>query len=318
MNNPDTMNIDIADQRAWLIEHKATTGKSWFDLGRDVDIKHQTLSLFATDNYRGNLERIAKAVFRFRQQLAVQAEIRADAPDIPGYFETPTSKQLGSLLAWSGRGRMVLIVGGPGIGKSITAEQFAASFPNVVLVVAEPSMKSLTALCYAVLHAMGDYHARPGNQLANYTLARLKEKRCQLIVDEAQHLSIEQLEQLRIWYDKAKIGVAIMGNATVASKMTGGIRRAEFAQLYSRVAMQFAREVPLAADIEAMADAWRVQDAGVLKLMLDYGQKPGGLRGLTFAMEVATMLARQAGEELGAAHLRDAWSQLTTRPVLKG
>ena len=56
-----------------------------------------------------------------------------------------------------------------------------------------------------------------------------------LIVDEAQHLSLRALETLRALHDATGAGLALMGNAVVYARLTGGRRAAEFAQLFSRV-----------------------------------------------------------------------------------
>jgi hypothetical protein len=64
-----------------------------------------------------------------------------------------------------------------------------------------------------------------------------------------------------------------------------------------------------------MLDAWRISDADITAFVHTIAMKPGGLRGATFVLELAHMVARASGEELAVGHVQDAWAQLSTRPV---
>lgn len=311
----------ITDQRAWLIEHKATCGLSWAQLHQPIGRPGATLSLFSSGKYNngpfgGGNGDIAKSVYRYRQTLNRQQELKVEAPDIPSYFETRTAREIMNLLAWAQRGRMTLLVGGPGISKTTTAEEYAERASNVWIIVCRPSMKTVSALCVATLHAMKDFTPPNGaERLSAYVMSKVKDSRGLLIYDDAQHLNIDQIEEIRGWYDQTGIGVAFQGNEKVVTRMEGGSRKAEFAQLFSRVGMRMIRPLPLRDDVEALADAWRVQNNNVLHLLHRIGSMPGGLRSCTYAMEIATMVARSEGEELSAKHLQSAWQQLSTRPL---
>jgi DNA transposition AAA+ family ATPase len=136
-----------------------------------------------------------------------------------------------------------------------------------------------------------------------------------LIIDEAQHLTVKSIEEIRSWHDATGIGIALFGNESVQQQLDGGMRSAAFAQIFSRVSLKIVRSFPLAADVDAMLEAWDVHDDKVRDEMHRIAQVPGALRGATFALELAHMLASGQGETLDLRHVQDAWAQLSSRTV---
>lgn len=315
MINPSEIEVSVEEQQAWLVEHKSVTGMSWTQLSKPTGIPTGTISQFGKGNYKGDNKKLARAIFRYRQNLTQQSQLKIEAPEVPLYFETKTSKELMQLLAYAQRGRMTFFAGGPGLGKTITAREYAESVSNAWIVTAEPVMNTLNKLCMAVLRAIGDHSGKMNSATSQYLMGKLRGTAGLLIFDEAQELSLEQVEQIRSWYDQTQIGVAFLGNYRVVARMQGGSRQAEFAQLYSRVGLRLIRHVPLKDDIIALADEWRVQDNAMVAYLLFIGSKPGGLRSCTHALEIAKLVATSNGEEMTKDHLVAGWTQINSSPL---
>lgn len=316
MNNPSEVEIDVEEQREWLNEHKKNASLSWSQLAPQTGVPQGTLSPFSNGKYFGNNQEVARKIFRYRQTIVQQAQLRVEAPDIPGYFETRTSRELMNLLAWSQRGRLTYCAGGPGIGKTTTAREYRERAANVWLITCKPSLKSVTALLQETLRCMGDAASRASmSEMSHYLLKKLTGTKGLLVFDDAQHLSIDQIEEARGWYDQTGVGIALLGNDQVAARMEGGYRRAAFAQLYSRVGMRMTRPLPLIEDIEALAIEWKIEDEAIVVYLKDIGRKPGGLRSVTFALEIGDMLARSENSDLTLKHIQSAWMQINSRPV---
>lgn len=321
VNDIETTHEFIDDQRQWLIEHKQVTGFSWTKLRGPIGRPDSTLSAFVggtynKSKYEGGNDKIALDVFRYRQTLVAQAQLRTEAPDIPPYFETRTSKELMNLLTWAQRGRIAVCATSPGLGKTETLKEYKDRASNVAIITCRPSLKTVTGLCTAVLQALGNKSARgSAERLSQWVMSEIKDSRGLLAFDDAQHLSTEQIEEIRGWYDQTGHGIALFGNNDVISRMEGGTRAAHFAQLYSRVGMKVIRAHPLDQDVEALAEAWHVEDDSVVALLKDIARKPGGLRSCTYALEVGNLVANSQGETLSRTHLAQAWAQLSSRPV---
>tara|TARA_R110000822_G_scaffold11931_1_gene43205 strand:- start:82 stop:582 length:501 start_codon:yes stop_codon:yes gene_type:complete len=147
MINPDAQPIDVDDMRDWLIEHRHSTGLSYNQLSKLTGIHASTLSVFKGNNYKGDNDKIARELFRYRQSLSNQKKLTITAPEVPTYFETATSKELMTLLTTAHRGRLTFCAGGPGIGKTETAKEYRERAAQVWLVTVLPSMNSINKLC---------------------------------------------------------------------------------------------------------------------------------------------------------------------------
>lgn len=317
MINPENAPIDVADQRVWLKELKASSGMSWSELGKKIGVPQGTLSAWGGETYAGDVERVAREVFRYRQHVAMQTNLQVEAPSVPGYFETQTSRQITQLLAWAQRGRITVVATGPGTGKTMTVRHYRDSVPNVWLATMSPSTRGVNNMQVEVLAALGERDARGTPQsLSRRIRDRVENTGGLLAVDEAQHLSEQAVEELRSWHDATGIGIALLGNETVISRLEGGSRKVAYAQLFSRVGMRLTnRNVPLIADADAVAQAWGIENEDLVAYVRSIALKPGGLRGLTMTLELASMIASAEGVGLSVAHMQDAWSQLASRPV---
>jgi DNA transposition AAA+ family ATPase len=316
MNNPENAPVDVKEQREWLLEHKQTTGSSWSQLADQTGVAQGTLSVFATNKYQGDNERIARDLLRYRQHLNTQRELSLEAPEVPGYFETPTSRSLTSLLSWGHRGRIVVAATGPGCGKTKTAENYRDCMSNVWMVRLKPSCSGINSMQIEALKVLGDREARGSmQQLSARICDRVRNTNGLLIFDEAQHLLDRTIDEIRSWHDDTGVGIAFLGNETVLARIEGGHRRAAFAQLYSRIGMRLIRNLPLTDDARALADAWNVHEPKQIAFIVQKSQQPGGLRTVTMMLELATMIAASERRERELSHLQDAWAQLVSRPL---
>jgi DNA transposition AAA+ family ATPase len=319
MNDPKDQPIDVAEQRDWLSEHKKDTGLSWKQLSSRTGIPHSTLSLFAGNNYNAPGDKIAAAIFRYRQTLTAQAALKVELPTIPSFFETETSRQLIYLLSWAHRGRIVAAALSPGLSKTMTAEHYEACNVNTFLVTCSPTLANIVALQHEIMARLGNPslagHPHAISQAIRQRFANLTNPL--LIIDEAQHLSERALDELRSWHDdpRVKLGIALFGNAGLLQKLEGQKRALDRAQLFSRISQRLVRVKPLREDVEALIEAWEIANPEVETLIHHIAQTPGALRQTSFVLELATMLARAENNELQLNHVQDAWAQLSSRAV---
>lgn len=259
--------------------------------------------------------KIAEAVFRYRQQLNQQASLSVELPDVPGYFETQTSRELTTLLTWAKRGRIVCAATGAGLGKTKTARQFQACFPNVFYAAMKPSSAGVNTMQIEVLKAMGERSPKGTPQALSQRIVEIARNTHLplLIIDEAQHLSEKAIEEIRSWNDEAGLGIALFGNIKVLRRIEGGGRDDAFAQLYSRLSMRMVRPLPLQADAIALAEAWKIFDDALIQQVVRIAMYPGGLRGATMSLEIASMIAAAERRPLAVDDLQSAWAQLSTR-----
>lgn len=316
MIDPENHKIDIVEQRDWLSAHQVETGMVWTQIAPKIGIKYGTLTPFMTGKYAGDNQKIADAIYRYRQKLIAQAEIALEIPEPPKFFETPTSRRIMTMLSIAQRGRITVVAGGPGNSKTETIKHYAASVPNVWVATMKPSTAGVNTMQIKVLEALGERDAK-GTPLALSTkIEQLTRNTDGLIVlDEAQHLGEKALEEARGWHDETGVGICLVGNQDVLLRLTLGNKRDAFARLASRVAQRLIFNTPMDDDAKALAAAWGVTAEPMRDFLVEVAKKPGGLRTCTMVMETATMLAVQDRAPISLGHLQDAWTHLSYRQL---
>lgn len=313
MNDPTKTPVDIEEQQKWLAGYKDETGFSWEEIGVKVGIPGGTISQFVSGKYQGNMERLAVAVFRFRQLLQSQAAINLEFPDCPPFFETSTTTRIHTMLSIAQRGRMVVIVGPPGTSKTEAVKHYKESMANVWVATMKPSTAGMVPMLQRILKALG----RPGakgtpDALADLVEAAVRNTGGLLVIDEADHLQEKSLEELRSLHDETGIGIALVGNNKLNERLGSGGKSEAFARLASRARPRLELGRPPEGDALALADAWDVEDKDARSFLVTTARRPGGLRICTRVMETASMLAQIEQGPVTLAHLKDAWADLAT------
>lgn len=314
---------EVEKERRWLIAHKTELGISWPAMASRLDakIKHSTLSVWVGGKYQGPDDRFVEAIRRYRHSLTSRTRIEVNLPTAPHFYETETSRRLTTILEWGKRGRIVYAALGAGLGKTRTAKRFRELNSNVFMVTAAPSCSGINSLQKEVLDAFGVKVQTGTSQILSRRIIDFIDGAPDslLIIDEAQHLTHNAIEEVRSWHDKSTtdempgVGIALFGNERVQQTIDGGARSAAFAQLFSRAAMSLTRSKPFDADIEAMLDAWSIEGEQVRKEVGRIARMPGALRGATHVLELAHMLALVDETALTLRHVQDAWAQLSKR-----
>ncbi|MBX9813235.1 MAG: AAA family ATPase [Sphingomonas sp.] len=299
-----------AEARAWLLGHRQETGLSWSELQKLTDIDGSTLSRFAGGKYTGDNAKVAAKVLAYRERLRAQAELAADAPVVPAFYETATTRQLTGLFRLAQSGKIILIASAPGVGKTKAAERFAQADPNVWLATMAPSTAGVATMCLEVAAAigLGDLKGTP-QQLSSQIRAHVRGKNGLLIVDEAQELNEKAINEIRSWHDRTGVGIVLLGNEKVVGQIDA--RKSALVQISSRIFQRCILREPKADDLEALFDAWKVDDRGQREFLVKIGRGPGALREVTHTLEAALIAAQ--GAPLTLDLLRGAAKQRNVR-----
>lgn len=300
--------MNISDIRAGLrtlVENEETTFKQ---IALESGLSTGTISSFINDKYNGDNERVSQILQRWLEKYHAVAEL----PEPPRFVETQTVKQIWTSMRFASLTESIAVVcGNPGVGKTEAAREYRRTNNNVWMITITPSCASvlecLTELAFEL--GMNDAPRRKG-PLSRALRRRLEGTQGLVIIDEADHLGAEVLEELRLLQESTRIGLVLMGNHRVYSNMTGGNRTVEFARLFSRIAKRTAINKTKKADVKAIADAWQINGEEELELLQQIAQKPGALRILNHSLRLAAMTAHGKGERVNEDYLRQAFREL--------
>lgn len=294
------------------LQKKAQLEKlSMKSIGRLAGLGASTLSAWLGGNYAGNSLAVAAKIRIWLDQQEAMVRTRAAMPTAIPYTFTRTAKAFEAAIEYAQTmADISVVVGGPGVGKTTVAEQYCATHSNAWYLAADPSANS----AYALLDFIVDMLGIPETSVQKRSRAialKLRDTQGVLIIDEAQHLSVQAIEQLRSIHDRAKIGLVLMGNEEVWNRLDGGGRKAQFAQLFSRVGAKVTAARPRGDDIDALLDAADVDDGDQRKLLKAIAAKPGALRQMIKTLRLARMVALGNEEELSREHIDHAWTRLS-------
>ena len=283
---------------------------------REVGISSATLSQWLQGKYAGNTEAVAEKLVQWLEMREKRKATHASLPAAPAFLHTPTARKILDTLSFAQlTGDIACVYGAAGMGKSTTIRYYAEHHSNAWVVEMSTDCKGTLAALEEIALALGvrdmpSISARLRREL----VARLRGTGGLLIIDEAQHLSIDALNCLRrihenTWLDGTNgIGLVLCGNEVVVSRLTGGKRVENFAQLFSRIGKRLRIARPVAGDIGALVDHYAVSDPNARRMLSEIAANPGALRGVVKTLRLASMYAGR--NPVDCEHIKAAWDNL--------
>ncbi len=232
-----------------LRSYISTSGISQSKLAPQIGISGTMLSQYLNSKYdKGDVaetERKVEEFFRTQQERQDNIEKAAPYCPVQGYVPTSISEDVYKLIRYCQLEKtMVVIYGDAGVGKTKGVEKFVRENPtSSVYIQATPSTGTLGNLLYVIARALKVPEARKRVDLINTIQEKLEKSNRVLIIDEAQHLQLRALDEIRAWTDpnpmlqRAGVGITLVGNTSVYTRMVGK-QEADFGQLFSRIRMR--------------------------------------------------------------------------------
>ena len=258
-------------------------------------------------DWKGEKLNEAKEILAFELTKLVHSEAEAEkAPYLSaGYVPTSVSEDVYKAIQYCQLERGIVVLhGDAGIGKTRGAARFVQDNPaNAIYIRCTPVGGTLTAMLRQLGTALKLPATRNRLELSMAIHDRLKGTDKVIIIDEAQNLRFDALEELRSLSDpddltgESGTGICLIGNSEVYSRMLGK-QEAQFAQQFSRV--RFRRRYSTAdvklADVEklfpTLADGSHGKE---LAFMTGVCRSKWGIRG---AMSVYTNAVRNENTSL--------------------
>lgn len=220
----------MSDLRQELKDLMEARGLSLSGVSRALGISSAAMSQWLSNTYAGNVSKINDAVKSFLQR---QNE-RLKAPKkVFEFVMTSVAQRVFEICRLCHLDVEIGVVyGEAGIGKTEAIKEYTKRNSDVILIESDLGITAKTL--FFELHKKVGMDGRGGlHYLFEDVVARLKDSGRLIIADEAEHLPYRALELLRRVYDKASIGILLVGMPRLIANLRG--KKGEFAQLYSRV-----------------------------------------------------------------------------------
>ncbi|MDI3259677.1 MAG: AAA family ATPase [Sinobacteraceae bacterium] len=278
------------------------------EIARQSGVNQARLNQWLRGVYAGDNAAVEAELARWLDAYRSRSHAARRMPPAPAWVPTPSGERVLAALGYAQlAGDIAVIYGGAGTGKTWTARHHQATSPNVWVATVSPSCSGLVPALEAVAAAVGVDEVNGARKLSEAIKRRLRGTQGLLVIDDAQALGIAALDELRSIHDATGVGLALLGNETVYARMTGGTRAAYLDRLFSRVGKRVRLLRATQADVDRLAEAWRVA-ADCKAVLREIAAQPGGLRLVTKVLRLATMTAE--GERASREDLVAAWRSL--------
>lgn len=217
--------MKIQDELKQLIKEK---GYTLSYVSRAINVSNATLHLWLGETYTGNVNKISESVRNFleieklrEKKISIEfinTSIVEDVYDIARICHVD--------------GEIGVCCGDPGVGKTYAVKKYAIENTDVILI--EADLGYTTKVLFSEIHkkigfdGLGTTH----NMLQDI-VTKLKSSGRLIIIDEAEHLPYKALDLVRRIYDKAGVGILLVGMPRLIMNLRGEKR--QYAQLFSRV-----------------------------------------------------------------------------------
>lgn len=283
------------------IKHIIDNGEiSQAKLAKEIGITSGALSSHLNGKYQGDVEKINTALESWLEQRNERQNRLMIAPD---FIETETAAEVMKGMRYAHLlGTITTVYGASGVGKTTSAREYQRRNPNVWIITASPSRATLSETLYEMALELGinDAPKRKGT-LSRLIVKKLTDTKGLFVIDEADHLPYDVLEEIRLIQEQCQIGFVLIGNDKVYNRMRGGAHQShELARLWSRVAKHNSIKQCTENDVIAIADAWQLDSGNkkLIQMLNDICKHGGGLRILTQILRLAWVSAKSEGQLL--------------------
>ena len=277
---------------------------------RQIGVSAATLSLWLSGNYGGNVERIDKKVERWLRYQADSARLDRSSARLDAHCDFDiTTEIVGTLANGHVQGDIVLVCGPSGAGKTWAATHYRDTHSATFMVQMTEAVRSISGMLRRIAVAI-DAVPRDRSALAAEAaiVEALKGREALLIIDEAHHLSVPLIDELRALRDMSGCGLALIGD----KKLQALVRTCP--QVAGRVGASVTATAPRNDDVTLLAASvlGRQPSEGDIEQCCRAAALPGGLHTLRRMLSAAWIDAHnQDQSRISTQHLIDAVSDLT-------
>ncbi len=251
-------------------------------IAKALNISGTSLSMWLNDAYKGNIQRIEDAVANFlkieklRNKRVKLGFVHTNIVD--DVFEAAKTCHVENEIG--------VCCGNAGLGKTFAVKKYTIDNPNTILI--EADLGYTPRVLFSEIHkklgydGCGTIHSMFVN-----IIDKLKSSGRLIIIDEAEHLPYKSLELLRRVYDKAEVGILLVGMPRLIMNLEGEKR--QYAQLYSRVGIVSQLNSLSSEDISTIISSVIPNPTSVYPLLAEYSA--GNTRVLTKLLVRATRIA---------------------------
>jgi len=305
------------DQATWktlvVKVHAIAMRNGWSkaETARQIGIPDGSFHGWYNGNDKGRLDTRNEKISAWLEVYGERAALAKTIPTSPPFINTAVAVEIIDMLrAAQVMPALVMATAGAGMGKTTAAKNVRDSDPHRVhLVTISPHTKTVHAMLQEIAEEIGVKQHNPGRLVRSIgEKLRRTGGGTLLIVDEAQNLVDDAVNQLRHFVDVYECGVGILGNTETYSRFSAGIAGGvKYGQLRRRFFKRMRRDTPSKEDLARFIEVCGISEQEQVRFLTGVGMKPGAFGQIDMTVRLAKMLALDKGREIQLSDLKAAW-----------
>ncbi|MFV0342751.1 MAG: AAA family ATPase [Anaerocolumna sp.] len=279
--------------------------KSQRQISKETGLSTSVISQFLDGTYNGNNEKVCTAI---KQYLTVSKERLNNVQGVAFYQELYNTKEVLYTCKYAHiKNDITLIAGDAGAGKTTALEYYKNQNVGVIMVTANSCTTSATAILKLIAEQIGKQMDYRRSVLMNELVTQLKESNRLIIIDEADHLTLQALQAVRNLNDQAKVGIVLSGNDKIYRQMLTGQKGHEFDQIRTRIIVR--KRVENNYTVEEMQHIFQGVSESCLSFLIEISNYES-LRTAIKLYEIALEFAETKKEAISLKVLKETRKQL--------
>lgn len=216
----------LQQARQALADFMAESQKSQKQVSKEIGLSTSVISQFLGGTYTGDNNDVARTV---KQYLTIGKE-RLNSVQTEVFFENlfNTQEVIFACNYAHRKNDITLVSGDAGAGKTTALRYYTKNNVGVIMVTANACTTSATAILSLICERVGKQVPTRRAALMKVLVEQLTDTNRLIIIDEADHLSLDALQAIRNLNDLAGVGIVLSGNDKIYRQMLSGKKGYEF------------------------------------------------------------------------------------------
>lgn len=197
----DATELNAKEKARSLREFMKARGYTQALIAERIGMSSGVISSFLKGDYKGDVSALINKVVDLINSVTSRERRIRNKP----YIKTTVAKCIGDLIAQTiafsqdqGEGKIGLVIGDSGHGKSTCLRQYASAHENAIYVEMRTTMTSRSLFAQLATHPrIGEGEDGSLDSIAERLIINLRKREVVIIIDEASGVTVTQLNQLR-------------------------------------------------------------------------------------------------------------------------
>ena len=211
-------------------EFLETSGLRQAHIARSIGVSASAISTWIKGAYAGDNTLLEEKLLHFMQNYSIKSKKKDETKEV---------KKLSNLIRTHFvmdeaviNGEMAVIYGKPGLGKTVAVKEWVKNHPEAIFIEVVPGIR-VNSLLKNIAEKLGINPVNSAEENIKAIAKEFNRRDGVLVIDEAEHLSVNGLEAIRRIWDFSKVPTILVGTYALVKNLKGS--KGELLQLYSRI-----------------------------------------------------------------------------------